>query len=177
MLDSYISALCRYAERTGLLQPEDLVFARNALLEALQLDSFDEAAAPAEASLADILQVLTGDAVARGVCPDNQVARDLFDTKLMGVLTPRPHEVRTCFHTLYQISPHREGQKVDLRLRIRRAGHHHQPLQAREGPARHRRGQARAAVRLSQVRPVRGERGLRGPHEPSRPAEPPHHPP
>ena len=68
MLDSYISALCRYAERTGLLQPEDLVFARNALLEALQLDSFDEAAAPAEASLADILQVLTGDAVARGVC-------------------------------------------------------------------------------------------------------------
>ena len=45
MLDSYISALCRYAERTGLLQPEDLVFARNALLEALQLDSFDEAAA------------------------------------------------------------------------------------------------------------------------------------
>ena len=105
MLDSYISALCRYAERTGLLQPEDLVFAHNALLEALQLDSFDEAAAPAEASLADILQVLTGDAVARGVCPDNQVARDLFDTKLMGVLTPRPHEVRTCFHTLYQISP------------------------------------------------------------------------
>ena len=75
MLDSYISTLCRYAERTGLLQPEDLVFARNALLEALQLDSFDEAAAPAEASLADILQVLTGDAVARGVCPDNQVAR------------------------------------------------------------------------------------------------------
>ena len=64
MLDSYISALCRYAERTGLLQPEDLVFARNALLEALQLDSFDEAAAPAEASLADILQVLTGDAAA-----------------------------------------------------------------------------------------------------------------
>ena len=76
MLDSYISALCRYAERTGLLQPEDLVFARNALLEALQLDSFDEAAAPAEASLADILQVLTGDAVARGVCPDNRFSQD-----------------------------------------------------------------------------------------------------
>ena len=102
MLDSYISALCRYAERTGLLQPEDLVFARNALLEALQLDSFDEAAAPAEASLADILQVLTGDAVARGVCPDNQVARDLFDTKLMGVLTPRPSIVRANFEERYE---------------------------------------------------------------------------
>ena len=105
MLDSYLSALCRYAVRTGLIQPDDVVCCRNALLEAMQLDSYDEAAAPADAPLDVILQALTDDAVSRGVCPDNQVARDLFDTKLMGVLTPRPHEVRTCFHTLYQISP------------------------------------------------------------------------
>ena len=105
MLDSYLSALCQYAVRTELIQPDDVVCCRNALLEAMQLDSYDEAAAPAEAPLDVILQVLTGDAVARGVCPDNQVARDLFDTKLMGVLTPRPHEVRTCFRTLYETSP------------------------------------------------------------------------
>ena len=48
---------------------------------------------------------MTDDAVSRGVCPDNQTARDLFDTKLMGVLTPRPHEVRTSFRTLYEVSP------------------------------------------------------------------------
>ena len=101
MLDSYLSALCQYAVRTGLIQPDDLVCCRNALLEVMQLDSYDEAAAPAEAQLDVILQTLTDDAVSRGVCPDNQVARDLFDTKLMGVLTPRPHEVRTCFRALY----------------------------------------------------------------------------
>ena len=105
MLDSYVSALCSYAERTGLIQPDDLVCCRNALLEALQLDSYDEAAVPAQAPLAELLQALTDDAVSRGVCQDNQVARDLFDTRLMGVLTPRPHEVRTCFRTLYAASP------------------------------------------------------------------------
>ena len=105
MLDSYLSALCQYAVRTGLIQTDDVVCCRNALLEALALDSFDEAAAPAEAPLAELLQTLTDDAVSRGVCPDNQTARDLFDTKLMGVLTPRPHEVRTSFRTLYEVSP------------------------------------------------------------------------
>ena len=67
MLDSYLSALCQYAVRTGLIQPDDVVCCRNALLDALGLDSFDETAAPAEVPLADILQALTDDAVLRGV--------------------------------------------------------------------------------------------------------------
>lgn len=104
MLDSHISALCLYAKRTGLIHPDDLVCCRNALLEVLHLDTFDETAAPLDASLAETLQVLTEDAVRRGICPDDQVSRDLFDTKLMSVLTPRPHEVRTCFSSLYATS-------------------------------------------------------------------------
>ena len=50
-------------------------------------------------------ETLTEDAVARGVCEDNQVARDLFDTRLMGVLTPAPREVREQFRELYRESP------------------------------------------------------------------------
>ena len=91
MLGSYLSALCQYAVCTGLIQPDDLICCRNALLEAMQLDSCDEAAAPADAPLSEILQVLTDDAVSRGICPDNQVARDLFDTKLMGIQIGRAH--------------------------------------------------------------------------------------
>ena len=34
MLDSYLSALCQYAVRTGLIQPDDVVCCRNALLDA-----------------------------------------------------------------------------------------------------------------------------------------------
>ena len=95
----------RYAEDTGLIEADDRLWARNRLLEALQLDGCDPDCAPAELPLADLLRELTEDAVSRGVAQDNSVARDLFDTKLMGVLTPAPHEVRAKFRSLYAVSP------------------------------------------------------------------------
>ena len=86
MIDACIAGLLRYAEDTGLIEADDRLWARNRLLEALQLDGCDPNCAPAELPLADLLRELTEDAVSRGVAQDNSVARDLFDTKLMGVL-------------------------------------------------------------------------------------------
>ena len=107
MIDACIAGLLRYAEDTGLIEADDRLWARNRLLEALQLDGCDPDCALAELPLADLLRELTEDAVSRGVAQDNSVARDLFDTKLMGVLTPAPHEVRAKFHSLYAVSPER----------------------------------------------------------------------
>lgn len=104
-MDACIAGLLRYAEDTGLIEADDRLWARNRLLEALQLDGCDPNCAPAELPLADLLRELTEDAVSRGVAQDNSVARDLFDTKLMGVLTPAPHEVRAKFRSLYAVSP------------------------------------------------------------------------
>ena len=100
----YISALIQYGLNKGLFEPCDKAFMINGLLEVLKLDSFE----PAETrtmSLEEILQGLLEDAVARGVCADDITSRDLFDTKLMGVLTPPPREVRRKFATLYEKSP------------------------------------------------------------------------
>lgn len=100
----YISALVNYGLNKGLFEPCDKAFMINGLLEVLKLDSFE----PAETrsmSLEEILQGLLEDAVARGVCADNITSRDLFDTKLMGVLTPPPREVRGKFAALYEKSP------------------------------------------------------------------------
>lgn len=190
MIDACIAGLLRYAEDTGLIEADDRLWARNRLLEALQLDGCDPNCAPAELPLADLLRELTEDAVSRGVAQDNSVARDLFDTKLMGVLTPAPHEVRAKFRSLYAVSPEQATDwfyafsqntnyirrdrigarsEVGLRERLRSAGHHDQPLQAGEGPARHCGCQARAAVRLSQVRSLRRKRGLCRTDESSRP--------
>ena len=94
MIDACIAGLLCYAENAGLIEADDRLWARNRLLEALQLDGCDPDCTPAELPLADLLRELTEDAVSRGVAQDNSVARDLFDTKLMGVLTPAPHEVR-----------------------------------------------------------------------------------
>ena len=47
------------------------------------------------ASLPDVLSELTDFAYDKGLIPENTVSyRDLFDTKLMGCLTPRPSEVK-----------------------------------------------------------------------------------
>ena len=57
--------------------------------------------------LHEILDALTEDAVKWGLCDDNQVAPDLFDTKLMGALTPAPREVRAIFRELYSLESRR----------------------------------------------------------------------
>ena len=103
-MDQYIFALVDHAINAGMIQEEDKIWAVNSVLEVMKLDEID-VAAPARGQLHEILEALTDNAVQRGVCDDNQVARDLFDTKLMGVLTPMPHEVRAKFRELYAQSP------------------------------------------------------------------------
>ena len=75
----------------------------NALLEALELDgcTLPEEAACGEEELSQVLDALLDDAYARGVLKENSIVyRDLFDTKLMGALTPRPAQVIEKFQAL-----------------------------------------------------------------------------
>ena len=83
----YIASLVRYGLDKKLIEPCDAVYVTNQLLEAMQLDSF-EPVEPETMSLEDILHGLLEDAVARNVCGDDITSRDLFDTRLMGILTP-----------------------------------------------------------------------------------------
>ena len=106
MIDHAIAALADYGVRTGLIEPADRVWAVNRLLEVMGLSDYQEPAEPVrEMALEDILRELLDDAAARGVIEDNITSRDLFDTKLMGVLTPRPSQVQARFHSLYAESP------------------------------------------------------------------------
>ena len=102
MISTYIQQLVNYGLDTGLIQPDDEIYIRNQLLMTMGLDSFEEPEGDCYyVDLESILTALVDDAVARGVCEDNSVARDLFDTKLMGVLTPRPSIVRANFWDKY----------------------------------------------------------------------------
>lgn len=107
MIDMAVAKLVRYAENTHLIAPEDRTWAVNTLLEALKLDSWEEPElddAPIE--LSAVLKELMDDAHARGVLgKDSIVYRDLFDTSLMGRLTPPPREVIAQFRKLYAQSP------------------------------------------------------------------------
>ena len=107
MVNAAIDRLVEYAVRAGLIEEPDRAWAVNALLEALALDSY----APSDEAIGEIdlpatLTELMDDAHARGVLPDDSITyRDLFDTMLMGRLTPRPHEVMGRFRALYAQSP------------------------------------------------------------------------
>ena len=103
-MKAYLDALIDYAVDRGLIESADKTYAFNRLLEQMELDSVDEEE-PISASLNEILDALCDDACRRGLVDNNIVSRDLFDTKLMGVLTPFPHEVRQKFSALYAESP------------------------------------------------------------------------
>ena len=94
------------AEKTGLIGECERIWAVNVLLDALKCDALPEVETGEDASLAQVLDALCDDAFARGVLQENSVVyRDLFDTELMGRLTPRPAQVIEAFRAQYALSP------------------------------------------------------------------------
>ena len=104
-IETYIDSLVSYAMNKGLALPEDHVVLTNKLLEILQMDSYEPSDEPQTEELEEILKGLLDYACEKGICEDNIVARDLFDTKLMGALTPMPREVIAIFKELYEKDP------------------------------------------------------------------------
>ena len=105
--DEAISQLVSYALHTGLIEPCETTWAVNTVLDALKLDGFS-GPAPADrpVELAPVLEALLDDAYARGVLEEDSVVyRDLFDSELMGRLTPRPAQVIGTFRALCQEDP------------------------------------------------------------------------
>lgn len=106
MIYESIKKLVTYGLESQLIAPSDRVYATNRLLEILCLDEYDEPSEEYEnVDLESTLAELLDYACENGLCENSVVYRDLFDTKLMGALTPRPSEVELEFFTLYDRSP------------------------------------------------------------------------
>ena len=91
-----IAKLIAYALEKQLIQPEEKNWAVNTLLEMLELDgcALPEIPSGERIDLPAVLDALLDDAYERGVLKENSIVyRDLFDTRLMGALTPRPAQV------------------------------------------------------------------------------------
>ena len=87
-----MDSLLDYAKNCELLHPLDETFARNSLLTALKLESYEKQGTHYD--FPECLNILCDYAAENGQINDTIAERDLFDTKLMGTLTPAPHEVR-----------------------------------------------------------------------------------
>ena len=101
---SDINALILYAMERELISPLDETYIKNQLIDILGLPGFEEAEAT-EKGLEEILTSLCDFAVEKGIIEDNRTERDLFDTRIMGALTPRPSEVISKFCEMYLESP------------------------------------------------------------------------
>ena len=115
MIQERILELTEYGLVTGLITEDDKIYTINRLMELLELDEMEDrvfeayaARQPmtqqsAEESLEDILAEMMNYAYEKGIMKENSIVyKDLFDTKIMGILVPRPAEVRARFKELYE---------------------------------------------------------------------------
>lgn len=103
-INAYVDSLVSYAVRTGLATEEDRRVLTNRLLDILHLEDYTGSQEICD----DLEQILSGIldyACQNGLCEDNITARDIFDTRLMGALTPMPREVIRTFREKYAQSP------------------------------------------------------------------------
>jgi len=106
MLSGDIKRLVNYGIESGLMDECERIYATNLLLDCFKEDEYvDEDVSGKSTELEDILSDLLAEAVKRGLCEDSVVYRDLFDTRLMNCLTPRPAEVQRVFFEKYKESP------------------------------------------------------------------------
>ncbi len=104
-IETLVESLVCYAMNTGLAQPEDHQVLLNKLLEALKIDDFSSSDELLSEDLEEILAGILNYACEKGLCSDDITSRDLFDTHLMGLLTPMPREVIRTFSDLYREDP------------------------------------------------------------------------
>ena len=107
MINESIAKLVKYGENAGLVSGLDKIYATNRILEVMQISDYEEPEQiPENPDLEETLNELLDDAAKRGLLEHNSVVyRDLFDTKLMDCLMPRPGEVVKKFEELYAKSP------------------------------------------------------------------------
>lgn len=109
MIQELIRKLTAYGILTGLVPKEDEIYTINRLLELFGLEELEDASQPVDVSVEELPEILEGMldyAYETGLMEENGVVyRDLFDTKIMSVLLPRPSEVIRKFEELYRESP------------------------------------------------------------------------
>ena len=104
-IETYIDSLVSYAMNNGLAEPEDHIVLVNRLLDLLGKPDYEPSDEPQTEDLEEILAGILAYAVEKGLCDDGITAKDIFDTRIMGALTPMPREVIRTFREKYAEDP------------------------------------------------------------------------
>ena len=106
MINEAIKKLVTYGLETGLVPAEEKIYTTNLILDVLKIDDYEEPSEEysnidLESTLAEMLDY----AVANELIEDSIVYKDLFDTRIMNCLMPRPSQVIRTFKEKYAQSP------------------------------------------------------------------------
>ena len=105
-LNESIAKLVQYGLQTELITKDEKIYATNLLLDLFGENEYEEPEnVPEQIDLEETLKELLDIAVEKGLVEDSIVYRDLFDTKIMNTLTPRPAQVIQKFGEKYKESP------------------------------------------------------------------------
>ena len=105
-MEAAVQKLIEYALQKKLITAYDVYVVRNQLMEALHLTEWKDCTVSYDGEPIDaILEPLVQYACDAGIIADTANSRDLFDTKLMGIVTPMPREVVAAFQKNYADSP------------------------------------------------------------------------
>ena len=103
MINTQINELVAYGLKCGLVSKDDQIFVSNQLLDLFRLSEFHEEEILKSRPLAEILEDMVSYAHQQGILEEDTIAwKDLFDTRIMGLLTPLTSVVRSRFQSLYQ---------------------------------------------------------------------------
>ena len=106
MIYESIKKLVQYGINTGLTPESERIYTTNLLLDLFKEDSYEDVSCDLDnIVLEDVLKDLLDEAVRRGIIEDSIGYRDLFDTKLMNCLVPRPAQIQSEFWEKYETSP------------------------------------------------------------------------
>ena len=104
-IEHWIDSLVAYAMMKGLAAPEDAQVLVNRLLDILRKDDYEPAEGPLCEDLETILAGILDYAVKKGLCEDDITSRDIFDTRIMGAVTPMPREIIRDFYDKFESDP------------------------------------------------------------------------
>ena len=104
-IEFWVDSLVAYAMVNGLACPEDATVLVNRLLDILRKDDYEPAEGPLCEDIETILAGILDYAVEKGLCNDDITSRDIFDTRIMGAVTPMPREIIRTFYDKYEQDP------------------------------------------------------------------------
>ena len=126
MICKAVQNLINYGLKTGLMMIEDIYVVRNRLMDALNLSDWcEQEISEPVGTIDEILEPIIQYACDNGIIEDTVNNRDLFDTKIMGILTPMPREIIGKFRELYKEDPKKATDwyfKISQDLNYVRAG-------------------------------------------------------